>query len=155
MTTSTPPGDQPAGSFEGSAGPSTGPTGERRTGGLYRSRTNRMLGGVCGGIAEYFGADPSMVRLVAVVLAIFTGIVPLLLAYFVALFVIPEGDGVARPVDAPTLEPGQLGIVFGALLIGVGIVGFANRILNIDWATLWPLILIVFGGAIVAASIRR
>ena len=34
---------------------------------LYRSRTDRMLGGVCGGIAEYFGVDPTLIRLLAVV----------------------------------------------------------------------------------------
>lgn len=35
---------------------------------LYRSRTNRMLAGVCGGLAEYFGIDALIVRLVALVL---------------------------------------------------------------------------------------
>jgi phage shock protein C len=35
---------------------------------LYRSRRERILGGVCGGIAEYFGLDPSLVRIVAVLL---------------------------------------------------------------------------------------
>jgi phage shock protein C len=161
MTATTPPGQEPGGSFEPQ--PARVPEGDRRTGGLYRSRTNRMLGGVCGGIAEYFGGDPTLVRLVTVVFAILTGIVPLLLAYFVALFVIPEGEpGIpgaagARRTGTPgaTLEPGQLGVVFGALLIGVGLVGFVNRYLNIEWAALWPLILVVFGGAIVLASLRR
>ncbi len=55
---------------------------------LYRSGKDRILGGVCGGIAEYFGVDPVLVRLIWV-LAIFffgTGI----LLYFVAWLIIPR-----------------------------------------------------------------
>ena len=54
---------------------------------LYRSKTNKKLCGVCGGIAEYFDIDPTLVRLalaLAVVLAGFG-----LLAYIVAALVIP------------------------------------------------------------------
>ena len=54
---------------------------------LYRSKTNKKLCGVCGGIAEYFDIDPTLVRLalaLAVVLAGFG-----VLAYIVAALVIP------------------------------------------------------------------
>lgn len=56
---------------------------------LYRSVRNRMLGGVCGGIGEYFGIDPTIIR---VLWAIFicaggTG----LLAYIICLIIIPSG----------------------------------------------------------------
>lgn len=54
---------------------------------LYRSREQRMLCGVCGGIAEYFGMDPTLIRLGMVLLACTgTGI----LAYFVAAIIIPD-----------------------------------------------------------------
>jgi len=53
---------------------------------LYRSRTHRMLGGVCGGVAEYFGIDPTLIRLGWVLLAFHGGIV----AYLVAWLIIPE-----------------------------------------------------------------
>jgi len=55
---------------------------------LYRSRRERMLTGVCGGIAEYFDIDPTIVRLLAVVLVFGWG--SGLLAYLVAFFIIPE-----------------------------------------------------------------
>ncbi len=54
---------------------------------LYRSRKNRMLGGVCGGIAEYFEIDPVIVRLIAVALFFVGG--SAVLAYIIALIVIP------------------------------------------------------------------
>ena len=54
---------------------------------LYRSRTNRMLCGVCGGMGEYFGIDPTLVRLVWAILGCtFTGVI----AYMIAAIIIPE-----------------------------------------------------------------
>lgn len=55
---------------------------------LYRSRVNRKLAGVCGGIAEYFNVDPTIIRLVFVVLAICAGCG--LLAYLLAWIIVPE-----------------------------------------------------------------
>lgn len=40
---------------------------------LYRSRSNRMLGGVCGGLAEYFGWDPTIIRLLWVLFTVAGG----------------------------------------------------------------------------------
>lgn len=55
---------------------------------LYRSRSDVMLAGVCGGLAEYFNVDVTIVRLAFVFATLFKGIG--LLAYVVAWFVIPE-----------------------------------------------------------------
>ena len=55
---------------------------------VYRSRKNRMLGGVCGGIAEYFEIDPVLVRLLFVLL-LFMGFVGIII-YLVAWLLIPE-----------------------------------------------------------------
>lgn len=57
---------------------------------LYRSRKNRMIGGVCAGFAEYFGIDANIIRLSTVVIGIFTGFFPAIIVYVLALFVIPE-----------------------------------------------------------------
>lgn len=54
---------------------------------LFRSRNDRMIAGVCGGIGQYFGIDPTLVRLLAVLLA-FTG--SGLLAYLVCAIIVPE-----------------------------------------------------------------
>lgn len=55
---------------------------------LYRSRSERMLAGVCGGLAEYFQVDPTLVRLVFVFFALFGG--PGFLAYLIMWVVVPE-----------------------------------------------------------------
>ena len=55
---------------------------------LYKSRNDKMLDGVCGGIAEYFDIDPTLVRLGVVLLCALCG--SGILAYIVAAVVIPE-----------------------------------------------------------------
>ena len=54
---------------------------------LYRSRENRMICGVCEGIADYFNVDPTLIRLGLVLLAC-TG--SGILAYFIAAIIIPD-----------------------------------------------------------------
>jgi phage shock protein PspC (stress-responsive transcriptional regulator) len=59
---------------------------------LYLSQSDKKIAGVCGGLAEYMEIDPTLVRLVAVVLGVITGVVPFLIAYLIAWAIIP-----ARP----------------------------------------------------------
>jgi phage shock protein PspC (stress-responsive transcriptional regulator) len=61
---------------------------------LYRSRIDKKIGGVCGGLADYFDIDPAIVRVIAVVLALLNGIG--IIAYIVALIAIPY-DPEQRP----------------------------------------------------------
>jgi phage shock protein PspC (stress-responsive transcriptional regulator) len=56
---------------------------------LYRSRTNSMVSGVCGGLGDYFKIDPTIIRFVIIFICIFTGIFPLLIAYLIACLIIP------------------------------------------------------------------
>lgn len=56
---------------------------------LYRSHRERMISGVCGGIAEYFGADPTLVRLIAVLLTL-VSFGSAVVAYIVMSIVVPE-----------------------------------------------------------------
>ena len=55
---------------------------------LYKSNTNKMLEGVCGGIAEYFGVDPTIMRLAWVVFCALGG--SGILAYIIAAIIIPS-----------------------------------------------------------------
>lgn len=57
---------------------------------LYRSRSDRKIAGICGGLAEYFNIDPTLIRLIAVALLIFTGFLPMLLVYLISWIVIPK-----------------------------------------------------------------
>ena len=56
---------------------------------LYRSTKNRMIAGVCGGIGEYFEVDPTLIRLLWVLL-IFFSFGAAILAYLVAWVIVPE-----------------------------------------------------------------
>jgi phage shock protein PspC (stress-responsive transcriptional regulator) len=56
---------------------------------LVRSQDNRWLGGVCGGLAEYFGVDANLIRLLVVIGTIF-GMGTLLVAYIAAWILMPE-----------------------------------------------------------------
>jgi len=56
---------------------------------LYRTHQGRILAGVCSGLAEYFGVDANLIRVVFLVLAVFTGGVGVL-AYLLMWIVIPE-----------------------------------------------------------------
>ena len=56
---------------------------------LYRSSDNRVFAGICGGLGEYFDVDPTVVRVVYVLLSLITAVMGVLL-YIILLFVIPN-----------------------------------------------------------------
>lgn len=56
---------------------------------LYRSKKDRMIAGVCGGLAEYFNIDPTIVRVIAVILLL-PGGAPGLIPYLILWAVVPE-----------------------------------------------------------------
>lgn len=61
---------------------------------LYRSRSERMIGGVCGGLGKFLDVDPTIIRLVVVVISF--PFPATILAYFVMLLVVPE-----EPLNLP------------------------------------------------------
>ncbi|HUS70086.1 MAG TPA: PspC domain-containing protein [Anaerolineae bacterium] len=58
---------------------------------LYRSRTDRKVAGICGGMGELYDIDPTLIRLGLVFLGLATAIMPLLVAYIVGAIIIPLG----------------------------------------------------------------
>lgn len=59
---------------------------------LRRSRRHRMIAGVCGGLAEWLGWDPTLVRVLYVVVSIASVAFPGILAYVILWLVMPVGD---------------------------------------------------------------
>ncbi|HTO93425.1 MAG TPA: PspC domain-containing protein [Bacteroidota bacterium] len=57
---------------------------------LYLSDTDKKLAGVCGGVAEYLEIDPTVARLLVVVLDLLTGVIPGLFVYMVAWMIMPR-----------------------------------------------------------------
>lgn len=133
---------------------------------LYRSRTDRMIGGVAAGIADYINADPALVRIGWAILVVITGGVALV-AYIVAWIVVPEapaGEPVAgaEPGAALVTEPsrstsaGNAGVVVGVGLVLLGVWFLVREYLpDIDWSLLWPLVLVGIGVLILVTSMRR
>lgn len=57
---------------------------------LYRSKNNKIFAGVIGGLGEYFDIDPVILRVVFLFVLIFTGLVPGLIFYLLAIFIVPK-----------------------------------------------------------------
>jgi phage shock protein C len=125
---------------------------------LTRS-TDRALGGVCAGIAEYFGVESALVRIGFVVLAFFSMGFGAVLLYGLLWAIMPLPDP-----DAPPPEPADLGN--RALLLGIAFVVFGAALLfqrmQMFWwmhwglgGLGWPLLLLLGGALIILASRRR
>ena len=64
---------------------------------LYRSTSDRMIAGICGGLGDYFGIDSTLVRLIFVIGAIFTGSA-LFWGYIIMLIIVPEAPAASNAV---------------------------------------------------------
>src|SRR4051794_15277306 len=132
------PTPEPAGA---PAGPEPATTTTATGGGprrLYKSRDERMIAGVCGGIAEYFGIDPVIVRVIAVAL-VFAGGAGLL-AYLAAWLLVP-GEGAD-----PSERPGRAATIAGAiaLVLAVCVLPLWNGPFGGHWSG--PFVGVVFVG---------
>ncbi len=59
---------------------------------LYRSKTDRKIAGICGGLGEVFDMDPNILRLLTVLLFLMTGFFPVALTYIIAWVILPDGN---------------------------------------------------------------
>jgi len=137
---------------------------------LYRSRTDRMIGGVCGGLGEYFGVGPTLLRLAFVLITLAGGAG--ILVYLILLIILPEkpealpaGEGVpvltteTTGTGADNAVRVRNAMVLGIILILTGFM-FLLRNLGIDlfaWLRsdlLWPLLLILAGFLLIARNLR-
>src|SRR3954471_17755762 len=129
----TEPAGAPADPEPATPAPGRGP---RR---LYKSRDERMIAGVCGGIAEYFGIDPVIVRVIAVAL-VFAGGAGLL-AYVAAWLLVPEEGALASE------RPGRTATIAGAIALVLA-VGALTPLWSGPFGGHWsgPFVAIVFVG---------
>jgi len=58
---------------------------------IYRSQEDRKIAGILGGLGELFDIDPTLLRLLFVFIGLATGVIPLIVAYFVGWIIIPKG----------------------------------------------------------------
>jgi phage shock protein C len=148
-------------------------TGKR----LARSRTDYMVGGVCGGLGKYFNIDPTIVRLVIVLLAVSGGSGVLL--YFILWIVMPRedmletqgplssnefgrrarqmGDEMRQVASQPNPRTAQF---LGIALVVVGLI-YLVQALHIPWldwfntAIAWPVVLVLAGALLLVRAFRK
>lgn len=143
---------------------------------LYRSRTDVMLGGVCGGLARYLRIDATLVRLVAVILALSNGIGVIL--YLVLWIIVPQEPATGLAADTTTSGADEVaqrirtlgsdvgtavstahpraGFLIGGALIVMGALFLLER-MNLIWFDsniVWPLLLIAGGAALLVRRAR-
>jgi phage shock protein C len=64
---------------------------------LYKSKDNKVLAGVLGGLGEYFDLDPILLRVIYLFTAAITAVVPSIIAYIIAAAIIPKKPESAEP----------------------------------------------------------
>lgn len=112
---------------------------------LYRSATDKVVGGVCGGLAAYFRIDPVIVRLAFVVFALAGGASVLL--YIVLWIAVPLGDARSPvgTISAPGAETTAIVLIaIGALWLLANFGVFQL----VEWRVAWPALLIALGLAL-------
>ena len=57
---------------------------------IYRSKKDKMIAGICGGLGEMFEIDPTLIRLGLVFIGLVTGVLPFIIAYILGWIIIPE-----------------------------------------------------------------
>jgi phage shock protein C len=124
---------------------------------LRRSRTDRVLFGVCGGLSRYLGIDPVLVRIAFVLLAVFGGSGVLL--YLIALIAIPteesgEAAESAAPAGSGVAVTNGAGVVLGAVLVAVGALLLAGRVVPAFGELFAPLVLLAMGVVVILAARR-
>lgn len=140
---------------------------------LYRPRKNRVVAGVCSGFAEYFSIDPTIIRIITIIIALSgAGI----FAYIIAAVIMPNEEKVFGGTDdwksstysntdefihgqekakeewgQPTKYSSEKNkLVMGAILVGLGVVFLIKQFIpGFDWKYLFPLLLIGIGGVII------
>lgn len=117
---------------------------------LYRSKQNKMISGVCGGIADYLNLDPVIIRILWVVFTLFGGMG--LIMYIAGIIVIPENPDEKEPEHDEQNARNDKGMFWGAILIIIGIALILKQfgVLHMHfwafpWQLIWAVLLILLG----------
>lgn len=144
---------------------------------LYRSRRVKVLGGVAGGLAQYFNIDPIIVRILFVVFTLMHGMG--LVLYIILWIVVPEEpfelaypikndetktDGQSTEtssvnfdgVPAEAKRNGSGRVIAGTILIALGMIFFADRFIpTFDFRDIVPIVFVLLGGLLIWNSLKK
>lgn len=131
---------------------------------LFRSTSDRILGGVCAGLAEYAQVDTGLLRFLAVVAILATGALPGIIIYILCVLVIPSDkvvfkDGMHGDMDEKPeyteSNPENTRLYIGVSLIVIGMLSLAKLLFDFSWHDLKyfiPVILVVLGAVLIYRS---
>jgi phage shock protein C len=119
---------------------------------LRRSRDDKVIAGVAGGLGRYLGVDPVIIRVAFVVLAVSGG--SGLLLYLIGMIAIPEERPGEIPHDSPPGDQHTGAMILGGVLVVVGGLLLADRVVPNLTTVLGPLVLIGLGAAVIVGARR-
>ena len=134
---------------------------------LYRSRKDSMIGGVCGGIGEYFDIDSTLVRLLAILIVFLGGVG--VIVYIIAWIIIPQNPEQTIDNNEETIGEKEINIdrsedqkgnhkhIWGGLiLIFLGLFFLLRSLFpRFVLVKFWPVILVVLGIFLILQSLSR
>lgn len=131
---------------------------------IYRSTRDRVFGGVCAGLSEYAQVDKGLLRFLAAVAIIVTGVFPGLIAYILCVLIIPTEDVVFKDkmynnnenAASTSSNPENARLVIGVALILIGLFALAKLVFKwVDYRYIIPPALVVIGAVLVYKSRGR
>ena len=133
---------------------------------LSRNPMNKVIGGVCSGLAEFFGLDVALVRIAFVIAFMFASFGFWL--YIILWIVLPEGQQTTANSQQPTANSQQptansqapeskvKSVLAGSFVILIGLLFLINNFIPINWVwKLWPLILVAIGVVMIVTASKK
>lgn len=123
---------------------------------IYRSNTNKIIGGVCGGIGEYLSISPDIIRALFVIVTFMNGIG--FVAYIVAMLLIPQAPPgyISTSTEAPfSFGDSTNKNTIGLILIAVGVLLTLKRLFHIDDIIVTSIVLIAVGVYIIVKGGKK
>ncbi len=120
---------------------------------VRRSRGERVIAGVCGGIGRYLGIDPVLLRVACIILALANGLG--VIAYVVAWVAIPEEREGEPQAPAPQARRETGRLVLGGSLVVLGLVLLLDRLAPSLDELFWPVAVVAVGVAVMLVGLRR
>ena len=132
---------------------------------LSRNTMNKVIGGVCSGLAELFGLDVALVRIAFVIAFMFASFGFWL--YIILWIVLPvegqqstvnsqQSESVSESVSVSKSESKVKSVLAGSFVILIGLLFLINNFIPINWVwKLWPLILVAIGVVMIVTSSKK
>ncbi len=115
---------------------------------LQRNTRNKVIAGVCSGLADFFGIDVALMRVIFILLLVagYSGF----LIYLILWIVMPKANHAENQsydnAESTVAQNGKGSWIAGVILIAIGTLCLLDDFLpKFDWSTIWPVLLIVLG----------